>query len=484
MSISAAYDDHDATGLAELVAKKEVSPEELLAEALTRAEAANPKINALTNLVPEAARALIAAGLDDGPFRGVPFLLKDLGAAARGYPVSSGSRLTAHAMPAVDSEFYLRIKRAGLVTFGRTTSPEFGVGPATESAVYGGPTRNPYDLDRTSGGSSGGAGAAVAARILPAAHASDGAGSIRIPAASCGLVGFKATRGRTPNGPMAGEGWAGLSISGFVTRTVRDTAALLDCVCGPDLGDPYAAPEMPMTFAEAAARESGKLRIGFLTTTLTGDPIHPDCKAAVEETAKLLASMGHEVFESPLPDADTHGTMRAIVDIIACGSALSVREALKARGRELQQGDVEAVTEGAVRLGQTLTGADYLAAVNKVHAYGRALARHLTDMDVLLTATLAEPPAKVGRFAHTNPDFVDYRLGPNGVAAYSPFTAAFNASGQPAVSLPLHWTADGLPIGVHLAAPFGEDARLMTLSADLERARPWADRRPPAENLR
>lgn len=479
MSIADAYDAHDALGLAALVETGEVTPDELLDEALRRAEAAGPELNPFGILKPEIARRDIAAGLPQGPFRGVPFLLKDLGAEAVDFPVNSGSRLTAGTVCRGDSEFFLRCKAAGLVTFGRTTSPEFGVGPATEAAVYGGPTRSPWDTSRTSGGSSGGAGAAVAAGVLPAAHASDGAGSIRIPAASCGLFGLKPTRGRISHAPFAGEGWAGLATSGFVSRSVRDSAALLDAVMGPALGDPYAAPPLPMSLTEAAAAPPGRLRVGFLPGTLTGEAIHPDCRAAVESAAALLEELGHDVFEAAPPAADTRGAMGRVVDVIACGSALAIRKVVDARGRPLEEGEVEPLARAAMRHAGSIDGAAYLEAVGAIHAYGRDLAAYLAEMDVLLTATLAEPPAEVGRFGHDRDDFVEYRLGEGGVLDYSPFTAAFNASGQPAASVPLSWNDAGLPIGVHLAAPFGEDARLVSLSAQMEAARPWAGRRPP-----
>ena len=479
MSLSDAYEDLDATALAELVAKGEATPDELLDEALARAERVNPQINALTNLVPDRARELIAKGLPEGPFRGVPFVLKDLGAAAVGFPVSSGSRLLEGSMPSVDSHFYAKLRDAGLVTFGRGTSPEFGCGPATESAVYGGPTRNPWNLERTSGGSSGGSGAAVAARGLPAAHASDGAGSTRIPAASCGLFGFKPTRARISQGPATGEGWGGLSSAGFVTRSVRDNAALMDVVSGPMPGDPYAAPAMEISYAQAADRAPGKLRAGVLTTTFTGAPIHADAKAAAEDAGALLASMGHEVVEAPLPEADIAGMLRATARLISAGTARTLQAIEAARGRPIQPGEVEPLALDAKRLAETISGADYLAAIETIHAFGRAFARYLSGMDVLVTPTLGEPPAECGRFTHAHGDFEAFRFGPGGVADYSPFTAAFNVSGQPAASVPLFWNAEGLPIGVQLATAFGEDALLMSLCADLERARPWAHRKPP-----
>lgn len=478
MSISSAYEDHDAVGLADLVARREVSPDELLDEALQRVEALNPKLNAVTMVREAIARRLIAEGLPEGPLKGVPFLLKDLGAEAIDFPSNNGSKLFTDTVYAQDSAIYARLKAAGLVTFGRTTSPEGGIGPVTEAAVYGGPTRNPWNLDHTSGGSSGGAAAAVASGILPVAHGSDGGGSVRIPASSCGLFGFKATRARFPDGPYAGEGWAGMAIDGFLTRSVRDTAVLFDATQGADLGAPYFAPPLAGTFLDATRRDMKKLRIAFATTTLMGGQIHPECRAAVEDAARLLAEMGHQVEEA-LPVADTQGMMQAWTRIVACGTALWIESAVAKRGRPSADGEIEGVSRGAIAYARSISGNDYLAAVSKVHAYGREMAAFFETYDVLLTSTLAEPPAKVGRLSPARDDYENYRIGPGGVFEYSPFTAAFNASGQPAVSLPLHWTADGLPVGVHLAAAFGEDEMLMSLSARIEEARPWFNRRPP-----
>lgn len=472
------YDSFDATALAGLVARGEVSPDELLDTALERVSAVNGALNAVVMLAEGTARSKIAAGLPDGPLRGVPFLLKDLGAEAIDYPSHNGSRLFADTRYALDSAIYERLAGAGLVIFGRTTSPEGGIGPATEAAVYGGPTRNPWDLARTPGGSSGGSGAAVAAGIVPAAHGSDGGGSVRIPASNCGLFGLKATRARLPDGPYVGEGWAGMAIDGYLTRSLRDTAVLLDATAGADLGAPYWAPPLQGTFRQAIDRAPGQLRIALCETTLTGAPVHHDCRDAVLDAAALLADMGHHVEPARPENADTHGMMRAWTDIVACGAALSVRRKTEARGRPLDSDEVEAVTRGAIAHAATVSGDRYLECVNVVHAYGRAMESFMTGFDLLLTPTMAEPPALIGRFAHATEDYVAYRTGPEGVFAYSPFTAALNASGQPAASIPLFWSANGLPIGVHLAARFGADELLMSVCADLERARPWFGRRP------
>ena len=474
------YESYDALGLAELVGKGAVSPEELLNAALARVAERNPALNAVTVMAEDTARGLIAAGLPQGPFTGVPFLLKDLGAEAVDFPSHNGSRLLANTRYGGDSSIYSRLAATGLVTFGRAASPEGGIGPVTEAAVYGGPTRNPWDLGRTSGGSSGGSGSAVAAGIVPSAHGSDGGGSVRIPAASCGLFGMKPTRARLPDGPYAGEGWAGMAMDGFLTRSVRDSAALLDACNGPDLGAPYAAPPMAGTFTQALSVRPKGLRVGVCFGTYAGAPIHADCRTAVAWTAKLLEDLGHHV-EEVAPQADFSGMMAAWTRIVACGTASWVRATCKAKGLDGPGDLVQGVVHGAIRMAEGISGADYLDSVNKVHAFGREMAAFFTGHDILLSATLAEPPAEVGRFNHDRPefgDFANYRNGPEGVFAYSPFCAVFNASGQPATSIPLCWNAAGLPIGLHLGAAFGQDEMLMALSAQLEEAAPWFHRRP------
>lgn len=467
----------DATALAAMVASGEVSPEALLDQALARVEALNPDLNAVVLMQVETARAAIAAGLPDGPFRGVPFLLKDLGAEAIDFPSHCGSALLRDTRYSYDSEIYLRMRATGVVTFGRTTSPEGGIGPVTEASVYGGPTRNPWDLSRTSGGSSGGAAAAVAAGIVPMAHGSDGGGSVRIPAASCGLFGFKATRARFPDGPSVGEGWAGMAIDGFLTRSVRDNATMMDACAGADKGAPYAAPPMATSYAQAIARPPARLRIAVCDTTFSGAPISAECQAAVLKTARLLEDLGHHVVPAR-PLADHDGMMRAWTRIVACGTAHWIEANTTARGRALRPGDLQGVARSALDYAGRISGADYLGAVNKIHAYGREMAAAFDDVDVILSATLAEPPAPVHRFTHERDDYEAYRTGPGGVFEYSPFCATFNASGQPAASVPMHWTEDGLPVGVQLAAAFGADAPLIALCAELEQAAPWSHRLP------
>lgn len=473
----------DATATAALVARGEVSAAELLDAALEAVAQVNPALNAVVLMQEGAARAAIAAGLPRGPFRGVPFLLKDLGAEARDFPSHNGSRLFRDTRYARDSAIWERMRATGVVAFGRTTAPEGGIGAATEAAVYGGPTRNPWNPDHTPGGSSGGAGAAVAAGIVPFAHGSDGGGSVRIPASSCGLFGMKPTRARLPDGPYAGEGWAGMAIDGFLTRSVRDTAAMLDACAGADPGAPYWAPPLARSHADAISRPPRRMRVMICDTTFTGEAIHPEVAAAVRGAGRLLESLGHHV-EPGRPRADVPAMMRAWTDIVAVGSALSIRSALAARGRALAADDVEGVARGAMRHAETLHPTRYLEAVGQIHDFGRRMAAVFDPedgpgCDIILSAILAEPPARVGRFNHATTDYVGYRIGPQGIFAYSPFCAVFNASGQPAASVPLAMSGDGLPIGIHLAARFGDDESLIALCAELEQAAPWAGRVPP-----
>ncbi len=464
-----------------MLAKGDVTPTDLLDMALAATARLNPAINAVVQMQEGVARAAIAAGLPKGPFRGVPFLLKDLGCEAVDFPSHNGSRLFANTRYTQDSAIYARIRATGVVTFGRTTSPEGGIGAATESAIYGAPTRNPWHLDHTPGGSSGGAGAAVAAGIVPFAHGSDGGGSVRIPASNCGLLGYKPTRARLPDGPFAGEGWAGMSIDGFLTKSVRDTATMLDACMGADPGAPYAAPHMPITHSAAIARPPRRLRVALCDTTFTGTAIDPQVRAAVLDAARLLESLGHHVTPAR-PAADITMMMHAWTDIVAIGTALSIMSGTG--GRAPTPDEIEGVGRGAFAYAATLPPTRYLQAVGEIHAFGRQMAAFFTPEtgaghDILLSATMAEPPAKIGRFNHTTEDYLSYRIGPAGIFAYSPFCAAFNASGQPAASLPLAMSAAGLPIGIHLAASFGDDATLIALCAEIEQAAPWAARRAP-----
>lgn len=468
------YDRFDAMGLADLLRRREVSAEELLETALTKADAIDSRINAVVQRFDDAGRQAIAAGLPDGPLSGVPFLVKDLFAFCAGQPCGNGSRLYDGFRPGHDHELVARYRRAGLVIFGRTATSEFGLSVSTETRACGA-TRNPWNLQHSTGGSSGGAAAAVAAGILPAAHASDGGGSIRIPAAACGLFGLKPTRARTPAGPDVGEGWAGLSVGHVVTRTVRDSAAFLDATHGPAPGDPYAAPPPARPFLEAVSRRPEALRIAYSFDSGSGVEVHPDCRAAVEKTVRLLDSLGHRVVEAapPIDFEELEGHMTAIV-------AAQTRQALDLghplTGAPVAEESVEPLTWAIAELGREVTAGRYIGAVNGVHRFGRRMAAFLSDHDLYLCPTLAKPPVPLG---YLDTETTDARGFIDKLRAYMPFTQIANMTGQPAASLPLHWNDAGLPIGVQLLAPYGDEAGLLGLAAQLEEAAPWAGKRPP-----
>ncbi len=461
------YRRHDAVGLADLVAKREVSAAELLDAAVQRMAQVNPQINAVTLDLTERARSETPS---PGPLHGVPYLLKDLGAALAGTPTSRGSRLFANNVAAADSPLVAAYKAAGLNIFGKTSTPEFGLWPVTESELLG-VCRNPWDLSRSPGGSSGGAASAVAAGIVPAAHASDGGGSIRIPAAACGLFGMKPSRGRVSMAP-AGEGWAGASVVHAVTRSVRDSAVLLDISCKPQPGDPYflAPPERP--FAEAVGRDPGRLRIAFSTEAMQSDRLDPEVEAAVIDAAKLCESLGHAVEQVKIP-GDVQAMAQAAGGVIAASIAADMETEAARRGRPIVPGDVEGPTFASYQRGLNARAADHVRGIQALHAYGRAIAGLFADYDVLLLATLGRPAIPIG-YLFEDPDDVARRL-----FNYMPNTQAFNNSGMPAMSVPLAWSRDNLPIGLQFAAPIGEEARLFSLAGQLETARPWFDRVAP-----
>ena len=462
----------DAIALAEQIKIGNVAAADMLRASVARAERLNPSLHAVVNFNTTQAEKLLATTALDTPLYGVPTLLKDLGAEAIDFPSHNGSRLYQDTAYSYDASIYQRMRKTGLIPYARTTSPELGIGPTSEAGVYGEPTRNPWNVNHTSGGSSGGSGAAVAAGIVPLAHGSDGGGSVRIPASCCGLVGIKPTRARLPDGPAVGEGWAGMAIDGFLTRSVRDSALMLDHCSGADLGAPYSAPPLKTGFMKAMDAKLPSLRVAVLDTDFMGNAVHEECRHSVAQTADSLRQLGHHVsaWSSSLGD-DVKDMMMAWTKIVAAGTLLSVR--YKKDIAEVTLDDVDGVTYGAIQLGQTVSGADYLQSINTVHAFGRKMAGLFEEFDILLSPTLAEPPAQIGRFKPINTDFMDYRNGPDGVFAYSPYTAIFNASGQPAMSLPLHWTPDNLPVGVHFAAAYGNDEMLMSLARQLEQAMPW-----------
>jgi amidase/6-aminohexanoate-cyclic-dimer hydrolase len=450
-----------------------VKPEELLDAALERVELWNARLNAVILPRVEKARAEIRGGLPDGSFRGVPFLLKDLHAALAGEPLTSGSRLFADFVAPRDAELTARYRRAGLVIFGRTTSPEFGLTSTTESRLYG-KTRNPWNPEHTAGGSSGGAAAVVAAGVLPVAHASDGGGSIRIPASACGLFGLKPTRGRVPMGPEVGEGWGGMSTAHVVSRSVRDSAALLDASAGPDLGAPYWAEPPSRPWLTEVGANPGKLRIAIQTRAWNDAPVDPECRAAAEDAAKLCASLGHEVAAAELAiDAEALGEATRVV--IGANVRASVEDRARALGRAFTHEDLEPVTYGMVIRAQEAHAAAYARSIRAIHAVGRVVARFFERYDVLLTPTMATPPLPIGRLALDRADVTGYLADLNRTVG---FTSLFNSAGNPAMSVPLTWSTAGLPIGVQFAARYADEATLFRLAAQLEAARPWKDRRP------
>lgn len=474
MSLSSELGMSDATAQAELVRKKNVKPIELVDAAIERIEQVNPQLNAVITPMYDEARAAANGALPDGPFTGVPFLLKDLLAAYAGVRMVSGSALLKDFVPDHDSELVARYKRAGLVTVGKTNTPEYGILPTTEPALFG-PSRNPWDTTRATGGSSGGSAAAVAAGLVPFAHGNDGGGSIRIPASCCGLFGLKPTRGRNPLGPDFGDLFSGLVAEHALTRSVRDSAALLDATSGPDVGDPYWAPPPARPFLEEVGADPGKLRIGFTTTALSGAQIHPDCIAAVNDSARLCSGLGHEVVEAT---PTLNGTLMAsmFMTIWSAGCAWTIDAAAHALGRQPSADQFEPGTWALYQMGLKQTGAGYMAALAWTQAASREVARFMVDYDVWLTPTLGEPPLPIGSFDATPEDAM---AGMKRAVQFVPFTPVCNMTGQPAMSVPLYWNEQGLPIGTHFVGRFGDEATLFGLAAQLETARPWAGRRPP-----
>ena len=467
----------DGLGLAELVRGRHVSPSELLDAAVSQVEARNPELNAVVTKLYDHARFAIAAGLPDGPFTGVPYLLKDLGAHVSGAVTSFGTTLFKDFVVDHDSEITARLRRAGLVIFGKTNTPEMGLAASTEPRLFG-PTRNPWKPSHSSGGSSGGSAAAVAAGMVPMAHATDGGGSIRIPASCCGLFGLKPTRARNPMGPDAGEGWGGASVGHAVTRTVRDSAALLDATSGPDIGDPYWAPPPARPFLEEVGRDPGRLRIAITTRPWNGQPVDAECAEAAVAAARLCERLGHHVDEAT-PDVDARALGDATLVIISANIRATLEARAAALGRELKPGDVERLTWARAVDGHTARAADYARSIGVVHRIGRVVARFFTRYDILLSPTMCQPPFPLGVLDLMTGDVERYT---KAILGSIGFTSLFNSSGNPAMSVPLAWSKSGLPIGVQFAAPFGDEAMLFRLGAQLERAQPWSERRPPARN--
>lgn len=489
------YVQHDATSLAELVRKEEVTPAELLETAISRAEVVNPAINAIVQPLYEQGRAILDKLPADAPFRGVPFLLKDLEMDWEGTPMRSGSVAYRDHVSTRDSEVVKRFKAAGLVFFGKTNTPEFGLTPYTEAKLYG-PARNPWNLNHSTGGSSGGSAAAVAAGIVPAATATDGGGSIRIPASCCGLFGLKPSRGRVTLGPRFGEAWGGAVAGLVVSRSVRDSAGLLDAIAGPGVGEPYYLPEPERPFAEEASREPGRLRIAFSTQhPYPNQQIHPECVSAVRETAKLLESLGHTVEEIPLPYT-SDVLSQTFLTMVFGETAATLRELSDYLKRPARRSDVELATWTQARIGESFTAGEYAYQKHKWNDLSRTMGQLHERYDVFLTSTMGRPPIRIGELQPTTQEERLIKLVDtvNGLRflkgskvidqlaeksfGYIPYTPIANLTGQPSMSVPLNWTAEGLPVGSMFTSKLGDEATLFRLATQLEQAQPWFNHRP------
>jgi amidase len=493
MSGFSEYPDYDGLGLAELVRQKQVSPLELVDAAIERIERYNPALNAVVCKMHEAARDTAKKPLPDGPFAGVPMLLKDLLSTVEGVPTSRGNKLWKNIPARQDSELVRRWKKAGVILLGKTNTPEFGLTPFTESLTFG-PARNPWDTSRTPGGSSGGSAAAVAARMVPLASGGDGGGSIRIPASACGLFGMKPTRGRTPIGPEIGQAWNGFAIEHILSRSVRDSAAMLDATQGSDIGAPYAAPALG-SFLEAVRQAPGKLRIAFSGKPLLGKNVSPEVLAGLASSVKLLQELGHELVEdAPLVDGEAFSL--AFVKILAAEMRADIEEAARAAGKKVSVDDFDPSSFGLGMLGGALSAEVYASASRYLQKSARQVAQFFESYDMLLTPVLSQPPVEIGALqpAPAEKALISVLGRINGgnllkmlgiikpLAAqtfeFMPWTPVFNVTGQPAMSAPLHWTESGLPVGMHFVGKFGDEASLFRLAGQLEQAHPWRDKIP------
>jgi len=467
------YTKQDAIDLAGMIASGDVSASEVLEAAINRAAQCNLQLNAIVTTMYDQAREVAAKG-PSGPLAGVPFLVKDLN-MVEGVRNSMGSRMWSEFIPDHDSEIVKRYRAAGLVLFGKTNTPEVGLAATTES-VFLGPCKNPWDLTRTPGGSSGGSAAAVAAGILPVAHATDGGGSIRIPASCCALVGLKPTRGRTPLGPDVGEGWGGMAVGHVVSRTVRDSAMFLDVTHGPARGDPYHAPYFAGSFYDQHQHDPGKLKIAVDTTPLSQGTVHEECLLGVGNTVKLLESLGHQVEEMKWSfDRELFSTATYV--LVASNVANTIQARTEALGiNELGAKHIETNTLDATELGMGFKGYEYARAIQTIHAVGRQVESRFDDYDLILSPTLLQPPVPLG-FMNTNDGNQDQYS--ENLQKFWGFTHLYNASGNPAITLPLHWSKDNLPVGMQFAAAFGNELLLLKIASQLEQAQPWIERRPP-----
>ncbi|WP_244479318.1 MULTISPECIES: amidase [unclassified Rhizobium] len=467
------YQRRDGIALADLIHKRDVAPVELMERAIKIGDGRATALNALCYVDREQAIDVARQAVPRGQFGALPFLLKDSGLASKTLPSSVGSRLFGAMRSPIDATLTKRFIDDGFISFGRTTVPEFCMAPTTEAIQNGGPTRNPWDETRSAGGSSGGAGVAVSTGVVPIAHGSDGGGSIRIPAACCGLYGLKPSRGLVPLGPSRGEAWGGLAADGVLTRTVRDTAAALDGVVGMELGAPYAAPAIPGSYREHLRQPFDRpLKIAMWRSAFEGIAVAADCIAAVAFTANLLASLGHEVVDAAPPPIKYGSFLRAHQDVLAASVTMTVNGMLRTRPDLDLRTCLEPALLDAYAIGKTLSAETYALAITRFHTIARQMEVYMADYDVVLTPTLTQLPAPLG----THSMETDFRTFRNAVSAYTTFLAIINASGQPAANVPVYWTEDGLPVGVQLVGRFGQEAGLLKVSAQLEEAAPWIER--------
>jgi len=495
MGTLAEYVSYDGLGLAELVRERKVTPLELLETCISHIEAINPNLNAVICRSYETARKAAQEELPQGPFTGVPFLLKDLVAYCAGMPLCSGSRFQTSLIPDHDSEIVRRFKAAGLVILGKTNTPEYGLVPVTEPELFG-PSRNPWNLARTPGGSSGGSAAAVASRLVPLAHGNDGGGSIRMPASCCGVFGLKPTRGRNPTGPDRQEYWDGLTCDHVLTRSVRDSAAMLDATAGPDSGAPYYTAPPVQSFLSEVERDPGRLRIAFTTNPFLPAVVHDDCVRAIDNAVKLCQELGHEVVEAS-PKVDSETFARSFLTVVCCQTRAEIEEAEILLGRRARSPDFEPGTWIIGLLGKHCRGSDYVKAIQTLQKSARQIGQFFQEYDVLLTPTLALPPVAIGSFQPKGVQLSAMKLLgrlnagtlisalsgidslANEVFRFMPYTPPFNVTGQPAMSVPLYWSDEGLPIGLQFVGRYADEATLFRLAGQLEKARPWSERVPP-----
>jgi len=470
------YKFMDATSLAALVKKKELKPIELVEAAIETVEQLNPKLNAVITPMFENAIMEAKGNIPDGPFKGVPFLLKDICAEHEGFRHTEGSDFLGEYVSPHHSELVNRFKKSGAIFLGVTNAPEFGLLPTTEPRRFG-PSRNPWNIQHSTGGSSGGSAAAVSAGLVPMAHANDGGGSIRIPASCCGIFGLKPTRGRNPLGPDFGELWAGLACEHVVTRSVRDSAAMLDSTAGPDIGAPYYPSPPSRPFIQEVGSDPGRLKIGVAVNAPSGSPVHSDCVNAVKEAALLLENLGHLVEEVVLDGLEEQLTDSFMI-ILTTSLAWEIDAWSRKIGKVPMKSDFEPATWQLLEIGKQNNAANYVDAISNIHFFSRNFARNFSQHDILVTPTLAEPPLVLGSLDPTEEDPL---AGFKRSAAYIPFTPVCNMTGQPAMSVPLFWNSENLPIGVHFMGRYGDESTLFRLASQLEMAKPWAEKKPQVE---